>query len=372
MSENNRFQRRSRHRRASVTIDTDALAHNLYRVREHAPDSRVMAVIKADAYGHGVHAAARSLADADLFGVAMTGEAIELRAGLREAGVDKPLVVLHGFNSADELDDYVSHELATVIHSPTQADILCDAQLDRPVDVWLKLDTGMHRLGLSTEETIAIYARLRDCSHVGDIVLMSHMANAEILNNNLNNKQIEELFKVNNTIDPGAGLELSLANSAAVLQLPNSHFDVVRPGIMLYGSSPLPDRSADDLNLKPAMQFEAAVIAVKQVAAGGSIGYGSTYTCEHDTRVAIVAAGYADGYPRHAVSGTPVWLNGHRCRLLGRVSMDSICIEIDGFEAAAGDRAVLWGRELSVDEVARHSGTIAYELLCHAGAASRP
>ena len=355
--------RQSRYRRASIQIDTAALAHNLGRVRDFAGDSRVMAVIKADAYGHGVITAAKALHDADLFGVAMTAEALELRA----AGVEKNIVVLHGFSSIDELADYSRHALTTVIHSPQQAEILCNARLDRPLDVWLKLDTGMHRLGLYDTELQALYPRLQDSANVGHITLMSHMANADDKDNDLNNKQIRCISKVKSEFN----LPASLANSAAIMQLSSAHFDIVRPGIMLYGSSPFTDVSAEQLDLKPVMQFEADVIAIKQVEAGESIGYGSTYTCEHDTRVAMVAAGYADGYPRHAANGTPVWLNGQRCRLLGRVSMDSICIEIDELQAAAGDRAVLWGRELSVDEVARHSGTISYELLCHAGAAGR-
>ena len=355
--------RQSRYRRASLEIDTAALAHNLARVRDFAGNSRVMAVIKADAYGHGVITAAKALHGADLFGVAMTGEAFELR----RAGIDKEIVVLHGFSSTDELADYRRHALTAVIHSPEQAEMLCNAGLDKPLDVWLKLDTGMHRLGLYDTELESLYPRLQDSANVGHIMLMSHMANADDIDNPLNNIQINNISKVKSSLC----LPASLANSAAIMQLPSSHLDIVRPGIMLYGSSPFADKSAAQLGLKPVMQFEAGVIAIKQVEAGESIGYGSTYTCEHDTRVAMVAAGYADGYPRHARNGTPVWLNGQRCRLLGRVSMDSICIEIDELEAAVGDRAVLWGRELSVDEVARHSGTISYELLCHAGAASR-
>ena len=348
-------------RRACVTINPEALAHNLKRVRAFAPDSQVMAVIKANGYGHGMLAVSEYLSEADMFAVAMPEEAYALRAN----GCSKPILIIHGFADSAELKRFSALDLTSVVHQAQQLDILLQTELDKPLDVWLKIDTGMHRLGIAVDEVADFYARLTASENVGQVCLMSHFANADVIDHPLNNSQLELLFKVNNNINTCA----SMANSAAIISLPASHFDVVRPGIMLYGSSPFADQTADDLELKAVMQFESQLIDIKQVRAGGSIGYGSTYTAEHDMRIGVVAAGYGDGYPRHAENGTPVWLNGRCCGLVGRVSMDSICIELADLDAEIGDRVVLWGEELSVDRVAACSGTISYELLCHAGTA---
>jgi alanine racemase len=322
-----------------------------------------MAVIKADAYGHGITDAARALSAADSFAVAMPEEGILLR----DNGVEHDISVLHGFTDADELELFHQYRLTPVIHRLQQVEILAATALAAPIPLWLKIDTGMHRLGVSLSEAGQALQTLTSLAWVEKVSLMTHYANAEHADNNLNNIQLSKFFKVVSSY----GLAASMANSAALIQLPGSHFDVVRPGIMLYGSSPFHDRTAEQLGLQAVMQFESAVISVKWIPAGESIGYGSTYTCQHDTRIAIVAAGYGDGYPRHAKTGTPVWLHGHVCQLLGRVSMDSISVQIDDLDIRPGDRAVLWGKELSVDRVALHSDTIAYELLCQAGAASK-
>jgi alanine racemase len=197
---------------------------------------------------------------------------------------------------------------------------------------------------------------------VKNVFMMSHFANAEVNDNNLNNNQLERFLKATNDID----VDCSMANSAAIMRIKNSHFEIVRPGIMLYGSSPFTGVSAADLGLKAVMQFESMLIDIKPVKAGESIGYGSTYTAETDMKIGVVAVGYGDGYPRHARNGTPVWINAQRCGLLGRVSMDSLCIDLSHVEANIGDRVVLWGEELPVDEVAHNSDTIAYELICNA------
>ena len=348
-------------RRNSVTINPEALSHNLKRVREFAPGCQVMAVIKANGYGHGMHAVSEYLSEADMFAVAMPEEAFSLRM----KGCSKPVLVIHGFIDSTELKHFSELDLATVVHQKQQLDILVDSALSKPVDVWLKVDTGMHRLGIAVDEVADACARLCASDNVGQVCLMTHFANADILGDILNNIQLESFIKVNNNLNACA----SMANSAAIISLPQSHLDVVRPGIMLYGSSPFADRTADDLALKPAMQFESQLIDIKPVSAGGSVGYGSTFTAEHDMRIGVVAAGYGDGYPRHAENGTPVWLNGRCCGLVGRVSMDSICIDLVDMDAEIGDRVVLWGEELSVDRVAACSGTISYELLCHAGTA---
>jgi len=348
-------------RRANVKINLHALSHNLGKVREYAPNCQVMAVIKANAYGHGMLTVADQLADIELLAVAMPAEAYALRA----AGCTKPIVVLHGFSNAAELDQFSRLNLSSVIHQQSQLEILLTQNIAKPIDAWIKVDTGMHRLGISMDEVDAYFTQLRNSKNVAGVFLMGHFANADDVGNDLNNKQLDNFIKVTSNIS----VDCSMANSAAIMRLPKSHFEVVRPGIMLYGSSPFHDVSAAELGLQPVMQFEAFLIDIKSVKAGESIGYGATFTTEEDIITGIVAAGYGDGYPRHAKNGTPVWVNNHCCDLLGRVSMDSLCINLTDVNASIGDRVVLWGDELSVDEVARASDTIAYELLCHAGAA---
>jgi alanine racemase len=321
-----------------------------------------MPVIKANAYGHGMLAVAEQLEDADMFAVAMPGEACALRA----AGCNKYILVLHGFSDFIELEQFSRLNIATVVHCQSQLDCLLENQLPVAVDCWLKVDTGMHRLGVPLELADNFFGHLRNCSNVASVYMMSHFANADAPEDGLNNNQLNNFIKVINNDE----VSRSMANSAAIIRLPKSHFEVVRPGIMLYGSSPFHDVTAAELGLQPVMQFESTLLDVKPVRAGESIGYGATFTCDKDTSVGIVAAGYGDGYPRHAQNGTPVWVNGSCCNLLGRVSMDSICIDLTDVEARAGDRVVLWGKELSVDVIAGSSGTISYELLCSAGAAS--
>ncbi|MGD2159942.1 MAG: alanine racemase [Gammaproteobacteria bacterium] len=351
-------QSRHRERSARIIVDGDALSHNLGKVREFAPSSKVMAVIKANAYGHDVLAAARSLDDADAFALAMPAEAV----ALRRAGISRPLVVLQGFANIDELGLCAEYNLQPVIHQQWQAELLYTASRYR-VDVWLKIDTGMHRLGVPLEAVDEICQTLRSSAVVGDIRFMSHFANADYPDHPLNYIQLESFIKVVSRYDA----ERSIANSAAVLSRADSHLEWVRPGIMLYGTSPLHDQSARQLGLRPAMQFETRLCAVQQIRKGEAIGYGSTWQCPEDMPVGVVAAGYGDGYPRHAPSGTPVWINDQLCPSVGRVSMDSLCIDLRGVDAVPGDRVVLWGRELSVDTIARQSETISYELLCHAG-----
>ena len=347
-------------RRARLKINLNALSFNLKKVREFAPECKVMAVIKANAYGHGLLAVAGQLSDADMFAVAMPEEAYALRA----AGCNKDIIVLHGFCNTAELEKFSRLNLSTVIHQQSQLDCLLEHSIPTPIDSWLKVDTGMHRLGISTDRADDSFGQLRNCSNVNRVFMMTHFANADEPDNTLNNNQLNSFLNVTNDIE----VECSMANSAAIMRLPKSHFEVVRPGIMLYGSSPFYDVTAAELGLQPVMQFESMLIDIKPVKAGESIGYGGTFTCNKDTSVGVVAAGYGDGYPRHAKNGTAVWLNNNNCDLLGRVSMDSLCIDLTGVDAKIGDRVVLWGDELSVDEVAHSSGSIAYELLCNAGA----
>ncbi len=345
-------------RRVHVSIDEQALQHNLAQVKKFAPHSRVMAVIKANAYGHGILRAAQALDQADYFAVASPGEALYLR----QQGIAKPLLVIHGFSSLAELDKLAAEQIEMVIHQPWQVDLL--ERFSGPlVNVWLKIDTGMHRLGFSPADVDAVLQRLASCRKVDEIVLISHFANADEPEHPLNSMQLAIFQQLVERYQ----LPASMANSAAIMQLPASHFDMVRPGIMLYGSSPLPVQSAAQFGLQPVMQVTSTLLAIKTLNKGDAIGYGSSWVCPQTMSVGIVAAGYGDGYPRHASSSTPVWLHGKRCHVLGRVSMDSLCIDLRQQTASPGDRVVLWGKELSVDEVARGADTIAYELLCKMG-----
>jgi len=346
-------------RRARVIINTSALSDNLNKARSYAPDCQIMAVIKANAYGHGMLVAARALSDVDLFAVAMVDEAYALRAD----GCSKPIVVLHGFSNADELEQLSRQKIATVVHQSAQLDLLQKHAVSLPLDVWLKLDTGMHRLGIQHEQFEHYFTQLQKCKNVANVFVMSHFANADIIDHPLNNQQLHTFETATDKVN----IKRSMANSAAIMRLPQSHFEIVRPGIMLYGSSPFTDVSAEDLGLKAVMQFESTLIDIKTIKSGESIGYGSTYTADRDMSMGVVAVGYGDGYPRHARSGTPVWINQQCCSLLGKVSMDSLCIDLSDVDASIGDRVVLWGKELSVDVVAGCSETIAYELLCNVG-----
>lgn len=348
-----------RTRTAQISIDSEALRHNFQRVKSLAGDSRVIAVIKANAYGHGVQAVAAALSQADAFALATSGEAI----ALRQSGVTKPLIVLQGCFSIEALKMLAELDIQVVVHQAHQIALLEQCP-ELKLDVWLKINTGMHRLGIPLEMVEASYRRLRACKSVGHIRLMSHLANADEPSHAKNREQLSAL----NHLREMLGEETSMANSAALMALPESRLQWVRPGIMLYGSSPLIAKTAAELELKAVMNFESKLIAVQQLQQGDEIGYGSTWQCRQAMTVGVVAAGYADGYPRHAPSGTPVWVNNVLCPLLGRVSMDSLCVDLRGVTTEVGDRVVLWGKELSVDVVAEHAGTISYELLCHAGA----
>ena len=352
-------------RNCRIHIDTDALQHNLGRVRhflrQHGCNSSVMAVIKANGYGHGMLTVADALRDADAFAVATVGEAL----ALREHGIDKPIMVFHGFASPDELQQLAQHNIQPAAHSQAQLKLLADYNGER-LSVWLKLDTGMHRLGLPLEAWRQAVAQIEVNSSISLAGVMSHFANADNIDNLYNNRQLEEFIQAKYDIDAPA----SLANSAAICSLPQSCFDWVRPGIMLYGASPLQQQTAAELNLKPVMRFESRLIAIQQLQRGDAVGYGGLWHCPEDMPVGIVSAGYGDGYPRHANAGAPLWVNGQLAKLVGRVSMDSLFVDLRGIEASVGDVVELWGEHVAVDEVAGNAGTIAYELLCQAGNAA--
>ena len=342
-------------RPTTATIDLSALRQNLGVVRKHVPRSKVFAVIKANAYGHGVLRAARALVDADGFALVELDAAVRLR----EAGYRQRIALLEGCFEAREVPVVVQHKLTTVVHSEEQLRMLDSAPAGSAIDVLVKLNTGMNRLGFQPDEFPDALSRLRAHGAVGSVTLMTHFAAADDARGVA--WQLEALERVAR----GTGLPRSLANSAAIIRYPETGADWVRPGIMLYGSSPFQDRSAVDLDLKPAMTLASEVIAVRNLARGDTVGYGGLYTAEAPVRVGVVACGYADGYPRHAPTGTPVLAGDRLTGTLGRVSMDMLCVDLTGIEhARVGTPVTLWGAGNPVEKVAQSAGTVGYELLC--------
>ncbi len=351
-------------RPALARISADALRANFNQVRRHAPGRRVMAVVKANAYGHGLIQAATTLADADALGVSCLEEAETLRA----AGIRQPIVLLEGFFDAEELARIAVLDLDIVVHSEHQLSALEQSTCTAALVVWLKLDTGMHRLGFEPTRAAELRSRLLALPQVREVRFMSHLSSADEIDNSTTPAQLQCF----NDATRGLAGSRSLANSAAVLAWPESHFDWVRPGIMLYGISPFADRNGRELGLVPVMQLETRLISVRACKAGDAVGYGGAGVCPRDMPVGVAAIGYGDGYPRHAGTGTPALVNGVRCQLLGRVSMDMIALDLSARpDARVGDTVELWGNGLAVEEVARHAGTIAYELVCAVSARVR-
>jgi alanine racemase len=341
-------------------IDTQAFVANYRHAKSLAPGARALAVVKANAYGHGAVPLARALGDeADAFGVACSEEAMELR----ESGIDNPIVLMEGVFDPAEIANAALHGFMLAVHSQTQLDWLLAARPPRPLDVWLKIDTGMHRLGFAPARLAEVHAQLAGCPHVGHIVLMTHFARADETDTQATLNQLQT-FRTNTG---GIETAVSLANSAAVLAWPDTHADWIRPGLILYGASPIDDGRPHP-ELRPVMRLESRLIAIHELAAGEAIGYGGRYVCDRPTRVGVVAIGYADGYPRHAPDGTPVAVNDRVTRLIGRVSMDMLTVDLTNQpDAQVGDRVQLWGDRVSATEVARHCDTIAYELFTRVG-----
>ena len=337
-------------------IDTQAFAANYRYAKSLAPNSQALAVVKANAYGHGAVTLARALSgQADAFGVACSEEAMELR----ESGIDDPILLLEGVFEPDEIALADRANLMLVVHAQHQLDWMLKAKPDRPITIWLKIDTGMHRLGFTPQEAHQIYQGLKDSPHIGEIIVMSHFARADETDSDATATQLDTFREIAHDLTA----PFSLANSAATLAWPQTHGHWIRPGIMLYGSSPFTDNRIDTSALIPVMRLESELIAIRELAAGESIGYGGRFTCDKPIRVGVVAAGYGDGYPRHAPDGTPVAVNGRRTRLIGRISMDMLTVDLsDQPDAAIGDTVQLWGDLVSANEVARPSETLSYEL----------
>lgn len=338
-------------------IHLAALRANLEAARDLAPSSRIFAVIKADAYGHGSVRCAQALNQADGFAVATVDEALLLR----EQDIDKPILVLSRFCHADEVRLIQEYKLLPVIHNHSLLDLLINHHRgEQPVNCWLKVDTGMNRLGMDADELRSALKRIHASRHVNAVGLMSHLACADETENNFTNFQMRRFLE----LTAGENLSLSIANSAAIMAWPDTHRDWNRPGIMLYGASPIVTTRDSPVSLQPVMSLTSELVSASVVKTGEGVGYGQTFIAPRDMMVGIVACGYADGYPRHAGTGTPVLVCNTRCRVLGRVSMDTLAVDLDPApQARIGSPVELWGSNLPVNEIASHAGTIAYELL---------
>ncbi|HKJ94501.1 MAG TPA: alanine racemase [Gammaproteobacteria bacterium] len=340
-----------------ATVDLDAIRHNLAIARDCSGDARLMAVLKANGYGHGLLRAAEALRDADAFAVSCLAEA----GPLRDAGYAHRIVLLEGFFDSDELVVFAHRRLDPVIHAPWQVEVLEQRRLSRALDVWLKVDSGMHRLGFAVNEVAEIHRRLSAAPSVANVRFLTHLACADDLDDPTTERQLRAMDQACVGL-PG---ERSSANSAGTLGWPASRLQWVRPGMMLYGCSPFIDYR-DRWGLRNALTLEARLIAVHHYQAGERVGYGGTYTCPEDMAIGVVSIGYGDGYPRQAPNGTPTLVKGVRAPLAGRVSMDMITVDLrDVPDPAVGDRVVLWGDEaLPTEEVADYCDSIAYEILC--------
>jgi alanine racemase len=344
---------------AYVDIDLAALRFNLARVRELAPHCKVMSVIKADAYGHGVEAVAETLAESDAFAVARLAEAV----ALRQQGITTPITVFEGVNNLADLHTMAELCISPVFHRADQVKLACDAQLPQPLSFcWLMVETGMHRLGIAAETVPDLIKQLEASANcAGKVGLMSHFANSDLPSDPRNQQQLSVMQQ----LKAETQREMCFANSAAVVAIADSHYEWVRPGLMLYGASPFSDKNAIELGLKPVMQLKAEVMAIHQLATGDQVGYGGSYTAERPMTVAVVNIGYGDGYLRYLSNCGQVLINEQLAPVIGRVSMDSICIRIDQADAIKlGDTVTLWGHpKLLIEQVAEIANTIPYELM---------
>lgn len=352
------------YRAAKVTIDLAALKHNFKQVQKYSANSNIMPVIKANAYGHGMLQVADALDEADGFAVAQIDEAI----ALREQGIDKPITVLQGFADSAQLRLMIQYNLRPAVSQLWQIDLLEslgaeNMATDTRFSLWLKVNMGMGRLGIQPDEVKVCWQRLQHVPGIQQLGLMMHFANADQPDNSSNQQQLNCFKQLSDEIVT----QTSVSNSAGIVSRLCEKQDWVRPGIMLYGASPFPDVTAESLGLQAVMTLHAELIAINHLPKGHCVGYGNGWACPVDMPVGIVNIGYGDGYPRLAPSGTPVMVNKQLTQLIGRVSMDSIAVDLRGIKARCGDEVELWGRHVSVDEVALKAGTISYELLCNAG-----
>lgn len=368
-------------------IDSAALLHNVKRIKQLAPNRSIIAMVKANAYGHGLVAIAQTLTAEQIdpkysaatndfaLGVACIEEALQLRA----AGVTGRIILCEGFFSADELPEIVNNKLEIVVHNDFQVEILEAAQM--PLQIWVKIDTGMNRLGFRPDAIVKMFSRLIANENLTIAGIMTHFSNADALQDHKTSKQIalfnatlsKLMLSVGNITSAGnkipqARYNISMANSAAILAWPGAHGDWIRPGIMLYGVSPFADRTGADFGLQQVMTLETNIIAIKIAARGETVGYGSRFICQEDMRIGVIAVGYGDGYTAKIPDGTPVLINGKRTTVVGKVSMDMAVVDLrNNADAKIGDKVILWGTGLPVEEIANYTGIMAYELLTSLG-----
>lgn len=343
-----------------VYIDSQAVLHNLQRVKQYAPGKKIIAMVKANAYGCGLPAVVAVLDGlVDAFGVACLEEA----GALRKLGSRSDCILFQGVFSADELPTLVELNIQCVVHQACQLQWILEKPLASKIKVWVKVDTGMHRLGFDPSEVPGVLKDLQACPWIDESIgLISHFANADDPDNTSNPQQLKKMIELP---DFGVNIIRSMANSAAIMALEESHADVVRPGIMLYGVSPFANKSGCELGLKPVMRLISQVTAIHHYPPHEPIGYGGTWKSNKPSIIGIVAVGYGDGYPRHVAPNTPVWIKGNIALIVGRISMDMLTIDLtDCDDVNIGDSVELWGAHVPIEAIAKSAGTIPYELLC--------
>jgi len=341
-------------------INLQALAHNLHVIRKKVPHAKILAMVKCNAYGHGAVECAKTLKEADALGVACLKEALELR----EAGIEQPLVLMAGLMDEDELPAFLHYRLQAVLHHPTQLEWLSRAKLTQPLTVWIKVDSGMHRLGFPLSRLPDVMQSLQKMPSVHVAGWINHLACADNRDDTLTQEQCIR-FREAVVHWPGAR---SVGNSAAIFNYPEliQHDEWIRPGLSLYGISPIKDRIGLELELQPVMTLQAKLIAIREVEPGERVGYGGEPVGNHPTLIGTLSIGYGDGYPRHLPSGSPVFIRGQRVPLIGRVSMDMIGVDLNTVpQARVGDVAILWGAPLPIETIAENAHTIPNELICH-------
>lgn len=347
-------------RPTQVYIDSQAVLHNVKKIKQYAPHAKIAAMVKANAYGCGLSVVAPTLVNhVDAFGVACLEEAIALRA----LGIKDACILFEGIYNLEEMQEVVKYNLQCVIHHKQQLDWLLSAPQRTKIKVWVKVNTGMHRLGFDSSEVPTVLKTLLNCPWVdSEIGVMTHLSAADEPNCKINQQQLHQFNQLNL---PLKTINRSMANSAAIIALPATHMDMVRPGIMLYGVSPFANQTGIELGLEPVMQLVAGIIAIHEYPAHAKIGYGGTWQVDYPTKIGVVSLGYGDGYPRHIVPNTQVWVKGHYAPIVGRVSMDMLTIDLTHIpDVTLNDRVELWGKHVPVESVARSAGTIGYELLC--------
>jgi len=345
-------------RPTKITVDLNALQHNLLEIKKLAPTSKILAMVKSNAYGHGLERIGLALKDADALGVA----SIEEGTALREAGVKNPIVLMEGLFSSDELGQALELDFTLVLHHEAQVSMLESLKTyERPIDCWLKLDSGMHRLGFNINDFEKVYARLQNLDFINKpIGIMTHFAKADEVHSGYTEKQMNDFYGLADKYN----VPLTLCNSAGILSWPKAHASWVRPGLMLYGACPIKSESASSHNLKPVMTFSTKIVAIQNLKKGDKIGYGGTFECPEDMPIGVIAVGYGDGYPQFTKNGTPMLVNNIKCALAGRVSMDMATVDLRNCPyAKVGDKVSLWGDELPIEEIAENNLTSSHELL---------